>query len=178
MENRPPNETGKDMREDESVRFVADARLISVLGEQLIGSEKVGVLELVKNAYDAGARSCVVTLEGAPGLPPEGRLLTEYAALPGPVIEIRDDGSGMTREDIRDGWLRPATSRRARVKERVRAEREAAKARGALPEYDALVHQLKDAHGGRLPIGEKGIGRLATHRLGQQLWLTEPRIIQ
>jgi hypothetical protein len=43
---------------EEHVRFVADARLISVLGEQLIGSEKVGILELVKNAYDAGATIC------------------------------------------------------------------------------------------------------------------------
>ena len=108
---------------DETVAFVADARLISILGEQLIGSERVGVLELVKNAYDAGATNCVVTLEGVPGLPPEERLLGEYAALTGPIIEIRDDGSGMTRDDIIQGWLRPATSKRARIKSVIRAKR-------------------------------------------------------
>jgi hypothetical protein len=32
-----------DQVSEEQVRFVADARLISVLGEQLIGSEKAGV---------------------------------------------------------------------------------------------------------------------------------------
>mgnify|MGYP001618175328 FL=1 len=37
------------------VNFVADVHLIQILGEQLIGSEKVGILELIKNAYDAGA---------------------------------------------------------------------------------------------------------------------------
>src|SRR5206468_842257 len=113
----------------------------------------------------------VVTLEGVPGLPPEKRVIAEYADLPGPVIEIRDDGSGMTREDLIEGWLRPATPRRARLKEQLREEREFAKRRGALAEYEALVQRLKDAHGGRLPIGEKGIGRLATHRLGRMLWL-------
>ena len=103
---RPP-----DSPKPDEVSFVADARLISILGEQLIGSEKVGVLELVKNAYDADASTCVVTIEGAPGLPSQTRALSEYAALPGPVIEIRDDGTGMNRDDIVSGWLRPATAR-------------------------------------------------------------------
>src|SRR5437870_1030406 len=83
---------------EERVGFIADARLISVLGEQLIGSEKVGILELVKNAYDAGATTCIVTIEGVPGLPPPTRSLSDYAELPGPIIEIRDDGMGMTDE--------------------------------------------------------------------------------
>jgi len=68
MVDKRPNETTPTDIVDEAVGFVADARLISVLGEQLIGSEKVGILELVKNAYDAGARICTVTLEGVPGL--------------------------------------------------------------------------------------------------------------
>src|SRR5207237_8211882 len=94
---------------EEQVRFVADARLISVLGEQLIGSEKVGILELVKNAYDAGATICTVVIEGAPGLKPEARSAAEYQDLPGPIIEIRDDGSGMSHDVLVEGWLRPAT---------------------------------------------------------------------
>ncbi len=162
---------GSQQVSEEQVKFVADARLISVLGEQLIGSEKVGILELVKNAYDAGATTCTVTIEGVPGLKPETRSEAEYASLPGPIIEIRDDGSGMTHDALVQGWLRPATSFRARVKERLRAERDAAGNRGSLASFDALVDELKEAHGGRLPLGEKGIGRLATHRLGQFLWL-------
>src|SRR2546427_111579 len=92
---------------EELVRFTADARLISVLGEQLIGSEKVGILELVKNAYDAGATTCTVTVEGVLGLPPETRSLPDYAELPGPIIEIRDDGMGMTDDVLKTAWLRP-----------------------------------------------------------------------
>lgn len=157
--------------EEIPVSFVADARLISILGEQLIGSEKVGVLELVKNAYDAGATVCTVTLEAVPGLAPETRTKADYSSLPGPVIEVSDNGSGMSRDDLVEGWLRPATSRRARVKEQLRREQEEADKRGSRKEFDALVGQLKKAHGGRLPLGEKGIGRLATHRLGRHLWL-------
>ena len=37
--------------------------------------------------------------------------------------------------------------------------------------YEALVETLKQEHGGRIPLGEKGVGRLATHRLGRHLWL-------
>ena len=165
-EVEPPQEMS-----EESVNFVADARLISVLGEQLIGSEKVGILELVKNAYDAGAGICTVTLEAVPGLEPDLRTKTEYHSLQGPIIEVSDDGTGMSRDDLVDGWLRPATARRARVKERLRSERAEAERRGSQSEFDALVEQLKEAHGGRLPLGEKGIGRLATHRLGRFLWL-------
>ncbi len=156
---------------EEEVGFVADARLISVLGEQLIGSEKVGILELIKNAYDAGARACTVTLEGVPGLRPTERTLGDYDTLPGPIIEVMDDGSGMSHDDLVHGWLRPATSRRAQVKERLRIERALADERGSRQAYDALVEELQGAHGGRLPLGEKGIGRLATHRLGRHLWL-------
>jgi len=77
----------------------------------------------------------------------------------------------MSHDDLVHGWLRPATSRRAQVKERLRAERAIADERGSRQAYDALVEELRGAHGGRLPLGEKGIGRLATHRLGRYLWL-------
>ena len=153
------------------VHFVADARLLSILGEQLIGSERVGILELVKNSYDAGASQCVVTIEGVSTLEPKTRMLSDYKLLEGPIIEIRDDGCGMTRDDIVNGWLRPATSSRGRVKDRLKKEHDQAIERGTLDSYEALVTTLRQEHGGRLPLGEKGIGRLATHRLGQHLWL-------
>ena len=169
MESSTPEPENIATKPDE-VGFVADARLISILGEQLIGSEKVGVLELIKNAYDANASVCTVTIEGVPNVPPESRALPDYAALPGPIIEVRDDGSGMDETSIVSGWLRPATAKRARVKDRLRAERQRAVENGTLAEYDAIVESMRDEQG-RLPLGEKGNGRLATHRLGQNLWL-------
>ena len=158
------------------VHFVADARLLSILGEQLIASERVGILELVKNSYDAAATHCVVTIDGVPTLEPPTRMLADYAHLKGPIIEVRDNGTGMTRNHIVEAWLRPATSSRAKIKDRLKTERAKAVKQGTLDEYAALVDTLRREHGGRLPLGEKGVGRLATHRLGQHLWLrTRPK---
>lgn len=72
------------------------ARLISVLGDQLITSKWVGVIELVKNSYDADADKVSVRFIGfdEPGQ--------------SPYIEIEDDGDGMTLDIVRNVWMRPA----------------------------------------------------------------------
>lgn len=149
--------------------FKADAHLIKVLGEQLIGSEKVGILELVKNAIDASASYCKVRIEKADALPaPEGSayLFSEYE---GPVIVIEDDGAGMTKNIIEEGWLRPASTLKTNIKEKLRSERKRAEEQGVLGSYNALIEQLKKENKGRIPLGEKGVGRFATHRLGRNL---------
>src|SRR5271166_2365794 len=48
-----------------STRMRARARLISLIGEELISDEPVAVVELVKNAYDADAREVEVRFEGS-----------------------------------------------------------------------------------------------------------------
>jgi signal transduction histidine kinase len=150
------------------LNFKADSHLIKVLGEQLIGSEKVGILELVKNAIDAGASYCRVRIEKIEGLPnPDDEY--EFPEYEGPVIVIEDDGSGMNREIIEKGWLRPASTLKTNVKERLKQERRKAEESGKLASYNALIEQLKKAHKGRIPLGEKGVGRFATHRLGRNL---------
>lgn len=153
------------------VNFIADVHLIQVLGEQLIGSEKVGLLELIKNAYDAGASKCDVWIESVPGLPDAELSDSQIVGMVGPVITIIDNGSGMNEASIRDGWLRPATRIKTSIKEQLKRERKEADRRGTRGEYEQLVKTLKDARGGRLPLGEKGVGRFATHRLGRYLIL-------
>lgn len=71
------------------------ARLISVLGDQLINNKWVGVIELVKNCYDADADEVSVRFLGFDGQ--------------SPAIEIEDDGDGMTLDTILDVWMKPAT---------------------------------------------------------------------
>lgn len=153
------------------LNFRADAHLIRVLGEQLIASEKVGILELIKNAYDAGASYCRVRIESVPGLLPFAKDEYLFPDLPGPVIVIEDDGSGMTRDVIEKGWLRPASTIKTAVKETIRQERAKAVALGKLGAYDKLVAEIKKERGGRIPLGEKGVGRFASHRLGRRLSL-------
>jgi signal transduction histidine kinase len=148
----------------------SDAHLIKVLGEQLIGSEKVGILELIKNSIDAQASYCKVLIEKVDKLPSLDVSNYEYPDFPGTVIVIEDDGIGMSKEVIEKGWLRPASTIKTNVKERLKIEREKAFESGNLGSYDALLKQLKKEHG-RIPLGEKGVGRFATHRLGQYLEL-------
>jgi signal transduction histidine kinase len=115
--------------------FRPRARLVSVLGEHLISDAAVGLIELVKNSYDADATDVVV------------ELLRPTDAQTGSVV-VLDNGVGMTFEDIRDKWLSPAVD-----------HKEQDKARG------------KRTPLGRLPIGEKGVGRFAVHQLGRRLHL-------
>lgn len=153
------------------LNFKADAHLVQVLGEQLIASERVGILELVKNAFDAGASICNVTIEKVPGLTEIPESLYQYNEFEGPVIVIEDDGSGMTKEQIELGWLRPASTLKTNVKQRLKTEKEIAIKKGQLETFESFVKLLKAEHKGRIPLGEKGVGRFATHRLGSKLIL-------
>ena len=75
------------------------ARLISILGDQLISNKWVGVIELVKNCYDADAENVTVRFID----------FDSADANINPIIEIEDDGDGMTLDTIQNVWMRPAT---------------------------------------------------------------------
>src|SRR5438874_1908707 len=72
------------------------ARLLRTLGDELISSETVAVVELVKNSYDADATRVVVRF-CPPLAPGQG------------ALEIIDNGHGMSLETIRSTWMEPAT---------------------------------------------------------------------
>lgn len=149
--------------------FKADAHLVQVLGEQLIASERVGILELVKNAFDAGASECKVKIEKVPGLLVVPNNLYEFDSYDGPVIVIEDNGSGMTKDQIELGWLRPASTMKTNVKERLKKERLRAKSEGKAGVLESFIDAIKSENKGRVPLGEKGVGRFACHRLGRKL---------
>ncbi len=151
------------------LNFKADAHLVQVLGEQLIASERVGILELVKNSIDAGATYCNVRIEKIPGLIEIPDMLNQFNSLDGPIIVIEDDGSGMTKEQIEMGWLRPASTLKTNVKERLKREREKAISEGKLETFENYLKVIKAENKGRIPLGEKGVGRFASHRLGKKL---------
>jgi signal transduction histidine kinase len=151
------------------LNFKADAHLVQVLGEQLIASERVGILELVKNSIDAGASYCKVKIEKVPNLPDIPESLYEFNEYDGPVIIIEDDGSGMTKEQIELGWLRPASTLKTNVKEKLKREREKAIRENKLETYENYLKILKAENKGRIPLGEKGVGRFACHRLGKKI---------
>lgn len=113
------------------VPFRAKAHLLKLLGDELIGDDRLAIFELVKNSYDADATRVDVTLD------------VESAE---PHIIVRDfDGCGMSRDTIVQKWMEIGTD----------SKRKANRTRSP------IYH--------RMPLGEKGIGRLAVHKLGTEL---------
>src|SRR3954468_18177575 len=87
-------------RSFEDVHVRPYARLLTMLGEQLIKNDRIALLELIKNSYDADATKVTIHLEnfGAGlSLNPDSRIV------------IEDNGDGMTLETVLDHWLNPAT---------------------------------------------------------------------
>lgn len=117
------------------LKFRPKARMVAVLGEHLISDQAVGLIELVKNSYDADATDVVVELTG----------LEDPANT---TVTVRDNGCGMSLQDITEKWLCPATGHKDRAK----------------------VSGMRTALG-RLPLGEKGVGRFAVHQIGKTLEL-------
>jgi len=72
------------------------ARLISLIGEELISDEPVAVIELVKNAYDADATEVTVKFE-SDGFGEPTRLI------------IEDNGHGMDLDVVLGSWFEPGT---------------------------------------------------------------------
>src|SRR4051812_399779 len=73
------------------------------LGEELNPHPDQGILELVRNAYDADATECVVELIDTHGA--------------GGTVRIADNGIGMTADAIRIGWLILGTSVKASIRQ-------------------------------------------------------------
>ena len=115
--------------------FRPKAKLVSMLGESLISDNSVGLYELVKNSYDADASSVLVEL-------------TDTKTQKKTALVIRDDGTGMTTNDLLEKWMTPANPHKAETK-----------------------HGAGKTEKGRTPLGEKGIGRFAVHKLGRKLTL-------
>jgi hypothetical protein len=101
------------------------------LGRELVAKQETALIELVKNSYDADATEVTVTF------------MVEQSI---PSMEICDDGSGMTKSDLIEGFLRLASDKK-------------------------VTEPLSPTYG-RRRAGRKGIGRFSAHRLGDRLILS------
>ena len=100
--------------------------ILTRLGEELVPNLDQAIIELVRNAYDADASRCSIVLSNVKES--------------GGTIVLSDDGSGMRREDINNGWLVLG---------------------GSGKEGNKITPRL-----GRRTVGDKGLGRLAALRAG------------
>src|SRR5262249_22943843 len=82
-----------------TVAFQPRARLLKLIGAELISDDVVAIVELVKNAYDADATRVVISFRNV--------------TTPGGTITVTDDGTGMDLETVLGVWMEPgATSKR------------------------------------------------------------------
>jgi signal transduction histidine kinase len=77
---------------DKILNFEVSAHLHKLIGRELVSTDEMAVVELVKNAYDAGARRVTITIEP----------ITDRK--PG-FVKIVDDGEGMDIERFRRIFL-------------------------------------------------------------------------
>jgi signal transduction histidine kinase len=115
--------------DENQIRFSVDAGIINRLGKELVARHETAVSELVKNAYDADAT--------------EVKLFFENASQIGGKLLIEDNGVGMTKDQLINGFMRLSSS-------------------------DKIHNPISDKYN-RTRAGRKGIGRFATQRLGRKL---------
>jgi signal transduction histidine kinase len=154
--------------EPEATEFRADAAVVWRLGAELFTSTDQALVELIKNSYDANAERVEIAIR-RPTAISDGEDRNGHGATPGSVgpnaaleerdaetnrlvatdgsIRVIDDGGGMTEEDIQRGWLTLSASLKEEEKKR------------GIPQ------------GRRVPLGDKGLGRLGAQRLGRKLRL-------
>jgi hypothetical protein len=111
----------------------AKSHILSLLGNELIGSDSLAIFELVKNAYDADAENVRISFIDINS--------------PNQKIIIEDDGHGMTSKVIQDVWLTIGT------------------------DFKRGLNRKESIKYKRVSFGNKGVGRLAVHRLAKVITL-------
>lgn len=111
----------------------AKSHILSLLGDELIGSDSLAIFELVKNSYDADAENVLVSFLD----------LNQ----PNQKIIIEDDGHGMSNKIIQDVWLTIGT------------------------DFKRGKNRKESKKFNRVSFGNKGVGRLAVHKLAKKITL-------
>lgn len=81
------------------VPFQTQGKLLQELGERLVASSEVALVELIKNAYDADSSQCVISLQKN-----------------NTVLVVEDRGHGISEEEFLHQWMQIATGEKQRRK--------------------------------------------------------------
>ena len=93
------------------VNFKSKARLMPQLGDQLIKNENIAILELIKNSYDADAKSVKVIMNDV-DKPEQGEII------------IWDTGRGMDADTIENTWMEIGTDNKKQELEELLAKKQ------------------------------------------------------
>lgn len=176
--------------------FKITARTILELGAELISSDGIALYELIKNAIDAGSRRVHINIQIAIVHSKYVSICEEIETNPGSVRKIRAViMDSLTGADVQDVYIKALASSLSKTHTRnglLRATREWYIAENWIKVRDtghgmskvdlediyltigtrSRLKQrrlLSENHEGRAPLGEKGVGRLSTMRLGRYL---------
>lgn len=122
------------------LQFKISSALKNIIGRDLITDDFIAVFELVKNSYDAHATKVDVIFENI--YSDNGKII------------IKDNGKGMSYQDLLDKWLFVARSSKKEGDEE--------------ESYKNYRNKIKVK---RAYAGAKGIGRFSCDRLGRELYL-------
>lgn len=123
------------------VQFRTKARAVELLGKGQIADLPTAISELWKNGYDAYADRLTCDL-----------YMNGYKDIQAPLFVLSDTGTGMSQQDILKKWIVLGTD---------------SKARG----LDFLKQEERFGLEQRIPMGEKGIGRLSVSYLGSPMMM-------
>lgn len=105
------------------LRFQVDSRIATLLSQEYPSSERA-LKELVDNAWDADAERVVIVLP---------------KPLSGESIVIKDNGTGMTEEELRRHYLSIAADRRSRRGDRTSGKKRLVKGRKGIGKFAGLM---------------------------------------
>lgn len=125
----------------ETASFKTNVLIKNIIGKELINDDNVAVMELVKNSYDAGASKVEIEFKNIFNGDESSTLGIEDISNKTSQIIIRDDGKGMSKDDILNKWLNIAYSSK----------------------------KTEQTQNDRYQAGNKGVGRFSCDRLGEFL---------
>ena len=132
---------------DKTLKIRPYARLLTMLGEQLIKNEQIALAELIKNSYDADADWVKVRFVDFGFDEKKNEIFITKDS----KIIVEDNGCGMSLQVIEDSWMNPATpNKKTRENEEIKTS----------PKKHRIIQ------------GEKGIGRFAILKLGRDIKIT------
>jgi len=126
------------MGDSNKLHFKTNIQLKSIIGKDLINDDNIAILELVKNSFDADAKKVEVQYFN---LKNNDDKTTQSFSDSTSRLVIKDNGLGMSLEDIQNKWLNIAYSEK----------------------------KSNNRQHNRMMAGAKGVGRFSCDRLGEYL---------
>lgn len=126
------------------LKFIVATRMLDHIGVSMYSKYPKAISELVVNGYDADANYVTVDIKAGSGLVPEEKLVRAvFGDKWEDKIVIQDNGEGMDEQDIREAYMFLGSGQKR------------------VTTHTAVFH--------RLPIGNKGIGKLAGFGIAKRI---------